>query len=493
MQVMVPQIQMYRDNTTTEFKTMCRTVEALFHWFPDIRCDIAQVNQDTQPLISKIRKVMKGAHTAHNANANVIQWDIFILSHDDTKKHSWSMPAMIEKTSCGIKSEFMLSLSGTWPAILYNEAMVEADNELIGSFRSEMLLQCRITILYSPSAGHGWKYPESFLPFMTASVSVNKDGMGKQNIGVLEQYLIRIFFGEREEEEELKHQDHPLLTTQTTKIKLLQINPRVVLILADQFHNQKSEEEDCHDLEGYETGTPIIYQYPTTCLLPKKKQRRYSTEQESPPATPQPTICAKRKQAVKASSSQLQHHAMHSTWRDICGDLKRSIRHATVAGYKEAGAEFTRIVSMGAEEGTHYFNENYECIEWLKNDVKKKYKNISAAGPVPQENQGSGATSKPPTQKKKGLMLKVPAPKNKAPQRTCKATEVTQNSSEAMPLPRATCSTMAQLSHQSTQEEEPDPLTNEEPTMPPAKSISTRKKLSVITFFVPITFPTNIK
>ena len=48
---------------------------------------------------------MKGAHTARNADANVIRRDIFILSHNDAKKHGWSMPAAIEKTNRGIKSE----------------------------------------------------------------------------------------------------------------------------------------------------------------------------------------------------------------------------------------------------------------------------------------------------------------------------------------------------------------------------------------------------
>jgi len=48
---------------------------------------------------------MKGAHAARNTDANVIRWDIFILSHDDAEKRGWSMPATIEKTSRGIKSE----------------------------------------------------------------------------------------------------------------------------------------------------------------------------------------------------------------------------------------------------------------------------------------------------------------------------------------------------------------------------------------------------
>ncbi|KAF9643155.1 hypothetical protein BDM02DRAFT_3192109 [Thelephora ganbajun] len=522
----------HKNDTTIEYKTMY-----------------------TQPLISKIRKVMKGAHAARNADVNVIQRDISILSHNDAKKCGWSMPATIEKTSHDIKSEFTaqfllpfsecdkylkdpaiyceqvernkikLSLSGTWPAILYNEAMVEADNELIGLFRSETLLWCGITILCSPSAGCGWKYPERGARSFSASqkeLNAEINGIDKVTpevityistlvvfaihdskcfsrklggINLSELYhdvvtVLRtktewasktlgfwneIFFGEREEEEEepkvnreerfkrleakqreregLGEVDAGLprsLTPPATTPPCGQGIPRPTQApdhsspgspppdntdnedqaTADQpqggsrscwpisqpevpspLQSKNSQKRkitipdsdsnpDSSDLEGYETD-------PTTRLPPKKKQRRYSTEQESPPATPQPMIRAKRKQAVEPSPSQLQHHAMHGTWRDICGDLERSIGHAAVAGYKEAGAEFTRIVSMGAEEGTCYFNENYERIEWLKNDVKKKYKNISAAGPIPQENQGSGATSKPPAQKKKCVLPSV--------------------------------------------------------------------------------------
>ena len=47
----------FRDGTTTEYKTMCRAVQALFRHFPDIKHDVAQANRDTQPLISKVRKV----------------------------------------------------------------------------------------------------------------------------------------------------------------------------------------------------------------------------------------------------------------------------------------------------------------------------------------------------------------------------------------------------------------------------------------------------
>ena len=40
-----------------------------------------------------------------------------------------------------------LSLSGTWSAILYDESMVESDNELAGLFRSETLLRVRLWLI----------------------------------------------------------------------------------------------------------------------------------------------------------------------------------------------------------------------------------------------------------------------------------------------------------------------------------------------------------
>ena len=39
------------------------------------------------------------------------------------------------------RNEIELSLSGTWPAILYDESMVEEDREVAGLFRSETLLR----------------------------------------------------------------------------------------------------------------------------------------------------------------------------------------------------------------------------------------------------------------------------------------------------------------------------------------------------------------
>ena len=48
---------------------------------------------------------MKGAHAARNADVNMIRRNIFTLSHNDAKKRGWSMPATIEKSNRGIKSE----------------------------------------------------------------------------------------------------------------------------------------------------------------------------------------------------------------------------------------------------------------------------------------------------------------------------------------------------------------------------------------------------
>ena len=48
---------------------------------------------------------MKGAHAARSADANRIRNEIFILSHDDAKRRGWTMPATIEKSGCGIKSD----------------------------------------------------------------------------------------------------------------------------------------------------------------------------------------------------------------------------------------------------------------------------------------------------------------------------------------------------------------------------------------------------
>jgi len=48
---------------------------------------------------------MKGAHAARNADANSIRREIVTLSRNDAEKRGWSMPATIEKTNRGIKSE----------------------------------------------------------------------------------------------------------------------------------------------------------------------------------------------------------------------------------------------------------------------------------------------------------------------------------------------------------------------------------------------------
>ncbi|KAF9785688.1 hypothetical protein BJ322DRAFT_1188188 [Thelephora terrestris] len=167
-----------------------RATAALLRHFPDIKKDIAQAGQNDKPLIEKIRKVTKGAFAARNTDANSIRTGIFTLSHADAEKRGWSMPAMIEKSNCGIKSQctalfllpfqernkyledpaayrekvernqIKLSLTDTWPAILYDESMLDDDDELAGLFRSETLLRCGITILCSPSAGRAWKYAE---------------------------------------------------------------------------------------------------------------------------------------------------------------------------------------------------------------------------------------------------------------------------------------------------------------------------------------------
>jgi len=50
-------MQTFREGVTTEYKTMCRAVAALFRQFPDIKRDAAQADQNAKPLISKIRKV----------------------------------------------------------------------------------------------------------------------------------------------------------------------------------------------------------------------------------------------------------------------------------------------------------------------------------------------------------------------------------------------------------------------------------------------------
>jgi hypothetical protein len=48
---------------------------------------------------------MKGAYAARTADANRIRNEIFILSHDDARGRGWTMPATIEKSRCGIKSD----------------------------------------------------------------------------------------------------------------------------------------------------------------------------------------------------------------------------------------------------------------------------------------------------------------------------------------------------------------------------------------------------
>lgn len=132
---------------------------------------------------------MKSAHAARNADVNLIRRQIVVLSNKDAKKCGWETPVTIEKSNRSIKSEpttrfllpfaerdkylqdpsayregvernqIKLFLSGTWPAILYDEDMTEHNNEFAGLFRSETLLQCGITVLCGLSAGQYWKYP----------------------------------------------------------------------------------------------------------------------------------------------------------------------------------------------------------------------------------------------------------------------------------------------------------------------------------------------
>ena len=52
--------QTFRTGVSTEFKTMCWAISRLLQQFPNIMDDITQANQDTKPLISKVRKVCDG-------------------------------------------------------------------------------------------------------------------------------------------------------------------------------------------------------------------------------------------------------------------------------------------------------------------------------------------------------------------------------------------------------------------------------------------------
>jgi hypothetical protein len=48
---------------------------------------------------------MKGVYAARNADVNKVKTNIFILAHNDAKARGWDMPATIEKSNCGIKSD----------------------------------------------------------------------------------------------------------------------------------------------------------------------------------------------------------------------------------------------------------------------------------------------------------------------------------------------------------------------------------------------------
>jgi hypothetical protein len=45
------------------------------------------------------------------------------------------------------RGKIKMSLSGTWPAILYDESMVDNNNQLSGLFRSETLLRVGFYLL----------------------------------------------------------------------------------------------------------------------------------------------------------------------------------------------------------------------------------------------------------------------------------------------------------------------------------------------------------
>ena len=61
---------------------------------------------------------------------------MYSLSHSvrkQTSRHSYR-----EKVE---RNQIKLSLSDTWPAILYDKSMIDDDDELAGLFRSETLLR----------------------------------------------------------------------------------------------------------------------------------------------------------------------------------------------------------------------------------------------------------------------------------------------------------------------------------------------------------------
>jgi len=48
------------------------------------------------------------------------------------------------------RNQIKISLSGTWSTILYDESIVEVDNELSGLFRSETLLRVCFFVQFIP-------------------------------------------------------------------------------------------------------------------------------------------------------------------------------------------------------------------------------------------------------------------------------------------------------------------------------------------------------
>jgi len=64
----------FRENRTTEYKTMRRAVAILFQEFPDIKDNVSQADQDAAPLIKKIRKVSSLLCTLHDYMRGYIEF-----------------------------------------------------------------------------------------------------------------------------------------------------------------------------------------------------------------------------------------------------------------------------------------------------------------------------------------------------------------------------------------------------------------------------------
>ena len=71
------------------------------------------------------------------------------FTHDSTLTDNSQYHSYREQVE---RNQIKLSLSGTWSAILYDEDMTEADDELAGLFRSETLLRvCPLSISFLQS------------------------------------------------------------------------------------------------------------------------------------------------------------------------------------------------------------------------------------------------------------------------------------------------------------------------------------------------------